>query len=202
MRKQLVLTIFIYIILLFSLLSHAAGIPESAGEDNPSVSEVIFFGDSRVVGMYNACQGDIFIGKEGAGYSWMAGEGYTLLQEQMSIYPDADVVFCFGVNDTENISSYISSFFAFCDSHPDQRSWFMSVNPVIEEAASANGYHRTNAQIDSFNAQMSCAFPDRYLDVASELALYGYASTDGIHYDENTYVLIQSIAKLQILLHQ
>ena len=150
-------------------------------------SDLIFYGDSRVVGMSYTADSYHYVGKEGAGYSWMSGEGLTYLEEQMKSWPDADIVFCFGVNDLGNLSSYISFYQSFEEKYPDRRFWYMSVTPVYDGLAASSGSTVKNADIETFNQGLETAFPEQYLDCYSYLKEYGYNAQDGIHYDGDTY---------------
>ena len=153
--------------------------------------DIIFFGDSRVVGMAQSTGGYHYVGKVSMGYSWMCGEGLDLLKAKMEEFPEADIVFCFGVNDLGNIGSYISFYQQMIDSYPDRRLWLLSVNPVNEQAERAHGYSVTNASISSFNEQLKAALPERYLDCYSYLMEYGFNTADGVHYDSTTCFAIQ-----------
>ena len=163
---------------------------EAYGEE--SCSNMIFYGDSRVVGMSYTIGGNYYVGMVGAGYDWMQGEGLPDLERMMSEHPDADIVFCFGVNDPGNIESYIQFFNMIQQQYPDRRFWYLSVNPVYDGISSENGYFARNAQIESFNARLQEAFPDRYIDSWSYLKEYGYNAQDGVHYDGDTYFAIQN----------
>ena len=154
-------------------------------------SDMIFFGDSRVVGMSLYAGGYHYVGQTSAGYSWMSSEGASRLEQMMQEWPQADVVFCFGVNDLGNIDSYISWFDSFQANHPGRRCWYLSVNPVSERTAAANGYSVRNYMIDAFNQRLIDAFPDRYLDTYSIVMEYGAGTWDGVHYDGTTYASIE-----------
>ena len=153
--------------------------------------DIIFFGDSRVVGMAQNTGGYHYVGKVSMGYSWMCGEGLELLKGKMEEYPEADVVFGFGVNDLDNIGAYIGFYRQMIDAYPDRRLWLLSVNPVNEQIERAHGYTVTNASICAFNEQLKAALPERYLDCYSYLMEYGFNTADGVHYDSTTCFAIQ-----------
>lgn len=159
--------------------------------DQQQCSDMIFFGDSRVVGMSQEAGGYHYVGKVAAGYSWMSSEGSSLLQDMMSQWPQADIVFCFGINDLGNIDSYISWFEDFSAQYPGRRCWYLSVNPVSELSAARSGYTVRNDSIDAFNSRLEEAFPDRYLDTWSYFMEYGVSSADGVHYSRNTYAALE-----------
>lgn len=161
------------------------------------VSQMIFVGDSRVVGMSMA-GGYCYVGKEGIGYDWFVSEGVYQMLDQMSICPQADVILCFGVNDVANIGSYVAEYQYLKENYPDTRFWFMSVNPVNDGMASSCGYFINSDMAVSFNRVMQQAFPEQYLDVYSYLQENGYGTSDGVHYDIGTYLVIQEYTKYLI----
>ena len=63
---------------------------------------------------------------------------------------------------------------------------------MYDGISASNGYNARNEQIDSFNARIREAFPDRYIDSGSYLKEYGYNARDGVHYDGDTYFAIQN----------
>lgn len=169
-----------------------------AGDESLDLDDIsmIFYGDSRTVGLAQCAGGCTYVGKVAAGYDWMAGEGYALLQNAMAEHPDATVVFCFGVNDMGNVESYIRFFRDFQASYPEKEAFFCSVNPVADSYAAANGYAVRDAQVVAFNDRVQAELPDEYLDSYTFLAAGGYETVDGVHYGSETYVEIQNLTKL------
>ena len=164
-------------------------------KDVPYPDQIIYFGDSRVVGMQMTGGDQIYVGKVSMGYNWMAGTGKDLLLQEMSAHPDAQIVFCFGVNDVGNIGSYISWFQSFISQYPDREIWYESVNPIEDGKAAACGYFARDQMVRSFNGQLEGALSDRYLDTYSELVSTGFGTQDGVHYDSGTYQKIQDLTK-------
>lgn len=170
---------------------------ELEAQQHHEVSQMIFVGDSRVVGMSMA-GGYSYVGKESIGYDWFVSEGVYQMLDQMNAWPDADVILCFGINDVANIGSYISEYQYLLDAYPDTRFWFMSVNPVNDAMASSCGYFINSDMVTSFNNVLQQAFPEQYLDVCSYLQENGYGTSDGVHYDVGTYLVIQEYTKYLI----
>lgn len=160
---------------------------------------IIYFGDSRVVGMSMSGGDQVYVGKVAMGYNWMAGEGKNILLSKMSQYPKAQVVFCFGVNDVGNIGSYVSFFNDFISQYPERNIWFESVNPISDGMAAANGYFARNYMVKTFNSQLADGVADKYLDTYDILIQNGFGSPDGIHYDAGTYLNIENLTKDLIL---
>lgn len=174
----------------------AAG--ELTREEEPEmVSEMIFVGDSRVVGMSMA-GGYIYVGRESIGYDWFVSEGIYQLQNEMAAYPDAEVILCFGVNDVGNIGAYINYYQWLIENYPETDFWMMSVNPVNDQTAASCGYFINSSMVHEFNALLSQAFPDRYLDCCGYLEQNGYGTSDGVHYDVGTYLVIQEYCRYLI----
>ena len=97
-----------------------------------------------------------------------------------------------------NIGSYISEYQYLVDAYPDTRFWFMSVNPVSDAMASSCGYFINSDMVISFNNVLQQAFPEQYLDVYSYLLENGYGTSDGVHYDVGTYLVVQEYTKYLI----
>lgn len=172
--------------------------PVSAGDSQTDLEEIsmIFYGDSRTIGLAYSAGGCTYIGKVSAGYSWMSGEGYSYLQEAMAMHPDAGIVFCFGVNDLGNVDSYIQFFRDFIAAYPDRKAYFASVNPIADSYAAANGYTVRNSSVEAFNAKVEDELEDYYLDTYTFLAAGGYDTLDGVHYGSETYIKIQNLTKI------
>lgn len=77
--------------------------------------------------------------------------------------------------------------------------YFMSVNPVNEELAIANGFNITNDEITTFNTKLSLAFHDNYIDVYSQIV--NIITDDGVHYDNETNQKIHNIVLQYIKSH-
>ena len=192
LRRKLHLLIAIPVIWLFFAFCAYAG---DAQTDLEEIS-MIFYGDSRTIGLAYSAGGCTYIGKVSAGYSWMAGEGYSYLKEAMAAHPDAGIVFCFGVNDLGNVDSYIQFFRDFIAAFPDRKAYFASVNPIADSYAAANGYTVRNVSVEAFNARVEEELPDYYLDTYTFLAAGGYDTLDGVHYGSETYIKIQNLTKI------
>ncbi|MCD8104523.1 MAG: hypothetical protein LUF35_05870 [Lachnospiraceae bacterium] len=147
---------------------------------------VIWVGDSRTVGMQKALDvytEDVYIAASGEGYAWLYETGIVRMETAISQYPGRPVIFNMGVNDYENLYNYMLLYEEVTAGHPDTVFYFLSVNPVDDEA----GLYITNAEIEEFNASLAAAYPDTYLDSYTWLAESGAGTIDGIHYSEEVY---------------
>ena len=80
------------------------------------------------------------------------------------------------------IDHYLELYSTFQEKYPNTVFYYMSVNPVTEEAV-----HITNAEISDFNTKLREAFPEQYLDCSTYLRIREFESVDGVHYSEDTY---------------
>lgn len=179
------------------LFSETEAISEAASAEEFGETDIIFVGDSRVVGMAGV-GGFHYVGEVGVGYSWLTGDGISWLQQEMAAYPGAAVVFCFGINDLGNIDAYIAYYNSLLGQYPDKDLYFMSVNPVNETAELYSGYTVSNETVEAFNHSLMEHFPNQYIDVYSYLLANGFGTGDGIHYDGATYDSIQQYTLLMI----
>ncbi|MDO4476272.1 MAG: hypothetical protein Q4B59_05780 [Lachnospiraceae bacterium] len=151
-----------------------------------SVQDTIWVGDSRTVGMQQSVGGsrNIYIAKVGEGYRWLNSSAGPLLKQKLGSDPNRQVVFAFGVNDPDNVASYISYYQGLIRKYPKTRFYFMAVNPVDRSR-----YHGviTNDMIQSFNRKLKAAVGDKYIDTYTYLNQSGFSTADGLHYSAATY---------------
>ncbi len=157
-------------------------------EDNCKTG-YIFIGDSRFVGMNDACgisdtENRFVIAMIGEGYDFLVN---TALQEAEDIVNEnSDItnwkyIVCLGVNDLYNVNKYI-------DKYNELKSTvdlvLVSVNPIE--------YHSsiTNENIDEFNNKIKNIEGIQYIDTNYTLCTEGFSTVDGIHYTSDTYKLI------------
>lgn len=154
---------------------------------------LVYIGDSRTVGLKDALNNNniTFIAETGTGLDYLKNNVVPTL----GTYLTSDkkfMVLAFGVNDLGNIDNYISYYKELITMYPNLKIYFLSVNPVNEELAKNNNYSVTNSDIDSFNQKLSDSFKDNYIDSNSQI-VNSIKTTDGIHYEAETYKTIHSI---------
>ena len=139
----------------------------------------LFVGDSRTVGMSEAApySNTRYIGKVSMGYSWFVSSASWQVRSILNSYPGVKVIFCFGVNDPDNVHNYISYYKNLVASYPRATFYFLSVNPL----------RYGNYRVVNFNSKLKSAFGTRYIDSYDYLVRTGYSSWDGIHYSYDTY---------------
>lgn len=139
----------------------------------------LFVGDSRTVGVSVVVKDIDVLAKNGSKYDYLVS-----LDEKIKKAKNDCIVIGFGVNDPENIEKYIEYANDLSDSI-DSSVYFLTVNPTQGE------HEKTNEKIEKFNSLLK-ENSGKYtvIDTNSYLKDTGFNTTDGIHYDDDTYVLI------------
>ena len=155
----------------------------------------IWVGDSRTIGMRDAVKNDdVYIGASGEGYDWLSATGLPLLKKAIKDYPDAPVVFNFGVNDYDNMENYLSLYTSLLDEYKDTHFYFLSVNPIDPDICK----NITNEEITDFNNHLKNTFGSAYIDSYSYLLMKEAGTIDGVHYSGDNYRLIHTFAAREI----
>ena len=150
-------------------------------------SSLVLVGDSR------------FVGQESSGfknskttYIASVGKGLTYMKSNEEAMKKKDskntaYVINMGVNDLYNANSYVEYINKLAKNYKGD-IYYLSVNPVEESKAANNGYSIKNSDIEKFNSTLKSGLKNvTYLDSYNYLKNNGFSTTDGIHYDKNTY---------------
>lgn len=181
----------------------AASLPERVSQvvknyyGRREVKDLIFVGDSRAEGMQWLSGRYHYICKTAIGYAWLISDAKPAITQMASELPEADIILSLGVNDVDNVGSYIEEFHAMQGRYGD-RVWFLSVTPVEDDRCAANGYMVNNGMINAFNEQVKAGVGNRYIDCCSYLWQSGFETQDGLHYTEDTYKKIEDFVKSTI----
>ena len=157
--------------------------------DNNSRNK-IFIGDSRTVGMnkYGIIPSNyIVIAKVGEGYDFLISNMQSLYEANNSDI----IIINLGVNDLDDISKYINTYRELNNTDKSNNTYYIvSVNPVEDYPTI------TNEQIEQFNSKLKqlCDECDKfnYIDTYSSLVDKKNYTTDGLHYNKQTYSEIYS----------
>lgn len=162
------------------------------------VNNLIYVGDSRTVGLESAVDNEniTYIAKSSMGLDWLKNTAVTELDTILQNKTSGVVVLTLGVNDLYNIDNYISYYKELIAKYPNTTFYILSINPVDETKASANGYSTTNADIEAFNKKLADNFLNNYIDTYSSLTNIG--TTDGLHYDNETYKTLNNLVASNI----
>lgn len=163
--------------------------------DSPEDMFLIWAGDSRTLGMRDAVgNDDLYIGASGEGYDWLSETGLPQVKAAIESYPDAPVVFNFGVNDYDNMERYLALYESLLEEYPETHFYFLAVNPIDPEVCQ----NITNEEIQDFNSHLKDSFPDAFLDSYTYLMANEAVTIDGIHYSKEDYRQIYRYAVSQI----
>ena len=141
-------------------------------------AEWFWVGDSRTVGMARGIDID-YIGKVGAGISLFRNNYDRICQIR-----DKTVIINLGVNDLDS-GAYLRLYNGLPDEFLDNNTVIvLSVNPCD------GNYRYLNSRIEQFNSNMANGLDSRitFLDSYTFLMWNGFATVDGLHYTDGTYV--------------
>lgn len=169
----------------------------------------IFIGDSRTVGMhasvYNASDSEeinvteaddtIWSAKQSMGLSWMDQTGIPNVDGKIT--QGSNIIILMGVNDLYNDNNYIEYINKKAAEDWKQKGanvYFVSVNPIDDVKAAANGYEEKDSQVVDFNNKMKAGLSQdiQYIDTYSQIKS-SFSTTDGLHYNNETYKAIYNI---------
>ena len=161
---------------------------------------IIWVGDSRFVGMQQSVSmssQDIVIASVGQGYSWFVNTAISQVQSNLQV--GDKIIVNLGVNDPGNVGSYVSKMAELTNgAWKEHNVFYMSVNPIDDSKAAANGYLIRNSNVVSFNDYFSkhkpasVAWHDTYSYLAKSITS---RTTDGIHYNTATYQDIYNLVR-------
>ena len=167
---------------------------------------------ATVSGDYNKCQfanngafeynQEIFISQGSMSYNWFANTAVPAVNQILKSNSSKKytIISNMGVNMLlSDVDKYISKYKELSNGEwKDQNVIIVSVNPVDENKEAANGYSTKNSDIETFNQKtkdgISTFANFKYCDVYSQIK-NNFNTTDGLHYDSNTYQSIYNKMK-------
>jgi hypothetical protein len=191
--------------------SSNTGTGNRSGTGNTSASHVIFIGDSRTVQMYAYSTGDwgganfssggvhevgndLYVAEGSMGLSWLQSTGIPTASKYFN--SGSAIVILMGVNDLSNANNYINYINGNASSWKSKGSslYFVSVNPC------EGSYAHMNSGIQNFNNTVKNGLSNTvgWIDTYSVLVSGGFSTTDGLHYDGNTYKTIYNYIKSRV----
>ncbi len=164
-------------------------------------TKLIFVGDSRTVGMKNAVNSsDIWSCETSKGLSWMKSTGIPNIENNLD--NKSGVIILMGINDVKVTNSDIlaSNYADYINDKANTwaskgvKVYFVSVMPT------KGTYDDLNSYIDKFNSSIKKYLSSNvtYIDANSYLDSNGFSSSDGLHYDSNTYKNIYNYIKQKL----
>ena len=158
---------------------------EQNSETSFDVTQYIFVGDSRTVGMHETVgdSGCVWIGQVSAGLSWFQDTAVGEIDE--SVTQGSVIIINMGVNDLGNVWGYIDLLKEKIPQWMEKGAevYYMSVNPV------ENHPYISNEDIANFNNILYNNLPSEtgWIETNSYLLESGYSTQDGVHFDAATY---------------
>ena len=171
----------------------------SGSSSSTTYNSYMFLGDSRTVGMKNAVSSDdIFICKEGEGYSWMMSNAFPQADEKVT--SGMAVVIWFGVNDMlDNADNYIKAINEKAKEWKEKGAgvFYVSVGPISEGGYVHDPTNYSDQNVAKFNEAMKNGLSSDviYVDIYSKLKSDGFETTDGLHYTADSYKKIYNLIK-------
>ena len=166
----------------------------------------IYVGDSRTVGMKDAItptDKETFIAEVGKGYSWFNNTVMNTLKTDLTSNPKVNVIINLGTNDLTDqyaASSYSHRYSELATSYPDTNFIILSVTPIEDSKNTA--YTSVNdSMVVDFNKKLSGYVNDlkknniKYCNIYDKVVSGGYSTTDGLHYNNDTYKKIYQYIK-------
>lgn len=145
----------------------------------------LFVGDSRTVQMQTAVGSTdkAYIAKVGEGYSYFRDVAIPAIPQYAG--KGTTMIINFGVNDLANARKYVSLVNANIDAWVNAgiTVYYSAVTPV------GAGASVSNAQIEAFNVTLRDNLDPRitWIDSYAYLSQAGFSSSDGLHYNKDTY---------------
>ncbi len=145
----------------------------------------LFVGDSRTVQMQLAVGSSdkAYIAKVGEGYSYFKDTAIAAIPQYAG--KGTTMIINFGVNDLRNAKKYVNLVNSYMDAWTDAgiTVYYSAVTPVGSSASVSN------SQIESFNTTLKEGLDPRvhWIDSYTYLQQVGFSTSDGLHYNKDTY---------------
>lgn len=165
--------------------------------DDPGLR--VWVGDSRTTGLRlytNHSDQDAFIDAVGMAYDWFIGTAVPDLKVYLDTGNATKVYINMGVNDCAvyynntsryPVNDYINTINELVMAYPEIEFFFISVGPSSGDYYGNVSISGLNAYVDGFNNAMKQNCLATYIDCAEFLMQDGFTTTDGIHYNRDTY---------------
>lgn len=170
-----------------------AGIAAAAAQQPETAAGIVFIGDSRMVTLKTAVENNLgvcpaaVIAKNGSRYEWFHDS--AIPQANAIIGDGSKVVINMGVNDLSDADKYAEdlNFWAAVWTARGAQVYYASVNPVW-----ANSHGITEERVNLFNSRLQSRLTGQiiWLDSHSYLMQSGVHATDGLHYKDDTNLVL------------
>ncbi len=170
-----------------------ARIEAAAAQQPVTAAGIVFIGDSRMVGLKETVEENLglcpaaVIAKNGSRYEWFHDS--AIPQADKIIGSGSRVVINMGVNDLSDADKYAKdmNYWGAVWSARGARVYYASVNPVW-----ANSYGMTEERVQLFNDRLKSQLIPQviWLDSHSYLMQSGVHAKDGVHYKDDTNLVL------------
>lgn len=171
----------------------AAQIAAAAAQQPAVTAGIVFIGDSRMVTLKEAVENNLgpcaatVIAKGGSRYEWFYDT--AIPQADRIIGKGSKVVINMGVNDLSDADKYAQqvNYWAAVWTARGAKIYYASVNPVW-----ANSYGMTEERVELFNSRLQSQLIPQvtWLDSHTYLLQTGVHATDGVHYKDDTNLVL------------
>lgn len=167
----------------------------SSGNSSSNKNNIIYVGDSRMVGLCLSVnlssKEDCSIAKGSMGYNWFSSTALSSIKSKLNSKKNSTVVIYMGTNDLLNNGapeSYAKDYNQLAKDYNDSSIIIVSVTEIDDDKAVDNGYQVKNSQVVNFNNSLkkSLSSDVKYCDVYSKIN-NNFNTSDGIHYTSDTY---------------
>ena len=170
---------------------------------NTEFNKSIFIGDSRTVGMQQSVESnssDVWSCKGSMGYDWMVSTGVPQIESQVT---NGTAIFIWmGINGLEGTDAYANKYISYIDKKAEEwakkgaTTYFVSIGPVNETIETQYGYSTKNSDIEYFNKAVKQGLKKaEFIDIYSNMKSNGFGTSDGLHYNVDTYKEVYSSMK-------
>lgn len=170
-----------------------ARIAAEAARQPVTAAGIVWIGDSRMVTLKETVEKNLgvcpaaVIAKNGSRYEWF--HDTAIPQADRIIGSGSKVIINMGVNDLSDADKYAGdlNYWGAVWSARGAQVYYASVNPVW-----ANSYGMTEERVELFNARLKSRLIPQviWLDSHSYLMQSGVHATDGVHYKDDTNLIL------------
>lgn len=165
----------------------------AVAQQQTAAAGIVFIGDSRMVTLKEAVENNLgacpaaVVAKNSSRYEWLHDTGIP--QADKIIGKGTKVVINMGVNDLSHADLYVQDVNAWAAVWIARGAtvYYASVNPVY-----ANSHGMTEEKVSAFNTKLHAQLIPQiiWLDSNNYLKQHGVHSNDGIHYKDDTNLIL------------
>ena len=190
--------------------SDSSGSYSTGNIKSGSTSNIIMVGDSRTVGLCSAvyngsnCETlgykngkNTFIAKTSMGYDWLNNTAGPSLKNKLKENSKSTVFINLGTNDLFDAEKYAKYYNQLAKDYKDANIIAVSVTPIIDSEVQYAPETENDANVVKFNKKLKSKLSQDvvYCDAYSQVKGKVKTTGDGVHYDNQSYKLIDNAMK-------